>query len=206
MGVKWWGEGVYERETILGNETSYASFTKLEIDDLIYNKIWARHGSVSVVQAGLEGCYASTEFPVYKIDREQVLPAWIHWQTKCRSFWEKCSEKAFGTSGKNRIKPSEFLLIEIPLPPLSEQQRIAGRLAALKEKIDAVRALRGEQVREVERVENHFLNNLFNSLKQRIGTQPIEKVVLLERGRFGVYSGVSDPPVLISSDPPVLEV
>lgn len=67
-------------------------------------------------------------------------------------------ERGTGMGSRRRmLNPESLLGLKIPLPPLTEQQRIAGRLAALKGKIDAVRVLRGEQVREVERVaENAF--------------------------------------------------
>jgi type I restriction enzyme S subunit len=51
--------------------------------------------------------------------------------TKSPVFWGACDEKARGTSGKNRIKPGQFLSIEIPVPPLPEQQAIVARIDAL---------------------------------------------------------------------------
>lgn len=131
IGVRLWGEGAYERDTIDGAETTYAKFNRIESDDLIVNKIWARNGSVAVATPDLAGGYVSTEFPTFALDSNRVAPGWIRLHTKSREFWQACDEKAQGTSGKNRIKPSQFLSIKIPLPPLPEQQAIVARLDAL---------------------------------------------------------------------------
>ncbi|MFT3790485.1 MAG: restriction endonuclease subunit S [Rudaea sp.] len=134
IGVRLWGEGAYERERIDGGETKYANFNRIESDDLIVNKIWARNGSIAVATSELAGGYVSTEFPTFSLNREYILPGWMRLITKSREFWRACDEKAQGTSGKNRIKPSQFLSIEIPLPPLPEQRALVARLDALADK------------------------------------------------------------------------
>ncbi len=135
IGVRWWGEGAYERETIDGSRTAAKSLSLVCRDDLIINKIWVRHGSTAIATEAVDGCAASGEFPTFELDRSRVEPRWIHWQTKTRPFWNKCDGLSRGTSGKNRIKPELFLTITIPLPPIEEQRRIVGRIEALAEKI-----------------------------------------------------------------------
>lgn len=134
LGVRLWGEGAYERDCIDGAETTYAKFNRIESDDLIVNKIWARNGSVAVAPPELAGGYVSTEFPAFTLDRDRVTPGWMRLITKSRAFWNACDEKAQGTSGKNRIKPSQFLSIKVPVPPLPKQLAIVARLDALADK------------------------------------------------------------------------
>lgn len=140
LGVRLWGEGAYEREMIDGVNTQYAYFNRIEADDLVVNKIWARNGSVAVATPNQSETYVSTEFPVFVLDHTQVNPGWMRLLTKWRGFWIACDEKAQGTSGKNRIKPQQFLSITIPLPSLDEQQTIVTRLDAVAEKIRQVEA------------------------------------------------------------------
>lgn len=104
---------------------------------MIINKIWVRHGSTAVATSAVDGCAASGEFPTFELDAAKVLGRWIHWQTKTRAFWKKCSDLSRGTSGKNRIKPELFLTIQIPLPELDEQER----LVAILEKLDEAKRL-----------------------------------------------------------------
>jgi type I restriction enzyme, S subunit len=74
--------------------------------------------------------------------RDQLEPRWFHWITKTPFFWEQCDEKSRGTSGKNRIRPEQFLEIEIPLPSLAEQRRIVARIEELFATIGEARSLR----------------------------------------------------------------
>jgi len=150
IGVRLWGQGAYERESIDGGQTRYATLSRVEADDIIVNKIWARNGSVAVVSPELSGCYGSGEFPTFVPIREKLYPRWFHWITKTSDFWQQCDEKSQGTSGKNRIRPEQFLSVEIPLPPLAEQQRLVARIEALARRVEEARGLRQEAVEEAE--------------------------------------------------------
>lgn len=134
MGIRLWGAGAYERDSVDGSETQYSKLNRVATNDLVVNKIWARNGSVAVVTPSLSDTYVSGEFPAFTMDNSRLLPEWMQIITKWQGFWRYCDEKARGTSGKNRIKPKQFLSIEIPLPPLAEQQAIAARLDALADK------------------------------------------------------------------------
>lgn len=149
VGVRLWGEGAYERETIDGSQTKYATLSRVGTDDIIVNKIWARNGSVAVVPSNLAGAYVSGEFPTFAADHQRLDPRWMHWLTKTESFWNQCDEKSRGTSGKNRIRPERFLEIAIPLPPLTEQRRIVARIEVLVTKIAEARGLRREATEEL---------------------------------------------------------
>jgi type I restriction enzyme, S subunit len=133
LGVRLWGEGAYERETITGVQTKYARLSRVETADVVINKIWARHGSLAVVSPELSGCYVSSEFPTFAPNPRKVDSHWLDWLTRTKYLWDKCSEKAHGTSGKNRIKAKDFLSIEIALPPLDVQ-------VATSKKLDFVRS------------------------------------------------------------------
>lgn len=153
LGVRLWGEGAYEREQIDGADTKYPNFNRIVADDLVVNKIWARNGAVAVVAKELADTYVSAEFPIFVLDRQRIDPRWMRFLTKWQGFWSACDEKARGTSGKNRIKPSQFLAVQIPLPPLDEQQSIVSRLGSLAEKTRQVE----EHLDATERDADHLL-------------------------------------------------
>lgn len=128
LGVRLWGRGAYERETIDGAETKYSTLYRVESGDIVVNKIWARNGSVAVVGGDLHGTFGSSEFPTYRTDDTRLSPDWFRLYTLTKSLWEQCDSLSRGTSGQNRLRPARFLEVKIPLPPLDEQQRIVARL------------------------------------------------------------------------------
>ncbi len=185
IGVQLWGRGAYEREPLDGGQTKYRTLSRVEKDDIIVNKIWARNGSVAVVPASLAGCYASGEFPIFSPIRDKLEPRWFHWITKTVSFWAQCDEKSRGTSGKNRIRPEKFLEIEIPLPPLPEQRRIVGRIEELSAKIEDARVLRGQASEATQAI---LANTTASVLKHRLWPlRTMEELV----GRANLKNGIS---------------
>lgn len=172
VGVRLWGEGAYERETIDGSQTKYGTLSRVEQGDIIVNKIWARNGSVAVVQNDVAGCYGSGEFPTFAPNREKLDPRWFHWLTKTRSFWEQCDEKSRGTSGQNRIRPERFMEIMVPLPPLAEQRRIVARIEALAGKNAEARGLRRGAVEDVEALAASESKRTFSTISQKHTPRP----------------------------------
>ena len=144
IGVRLWGKGAYDRGILKGSETRYKILYRLARNDFVINKIWARNGSVAVVPDELDGTYGSGEFPAFAPNILKIEPRWFHWITQWKPFWKKCEEKSRGATGKNRIKPSQFLEIKIPLPPLFEQQRILKIIDQVTVRIEEAKRLEDE--------------------------------------------------------------
>jgi type I restriction enzyme S subunit len=174
IGVRLWGEGAYEREPIDGAATQYQRLFQAKANDVIVNKIWARNGSVAVVPEHLDGCYGSNEFPMFIPRRDKLEPRWFHWLTKTKGFWTKCDEKSRGTSGKNRIRPERFLAIEIPLPTLSEQRRIATQIEELAGRVDRAQVIRQQAIEATEALAASLLVTI---LPRSIQTKALSELV-----------------------------
>lgn len=141
IGIRLWGQGAYAREVITGAETKYPLLYRVLENDIVVNKIWARNGSVGVIPANLEDGFVSSEFPTFTPDLDKLDPHWFNWITRADFFWKRCEIQSRGTSGQNRIRPEKFLKIEIPLPPLEEQQRIVAHLNAVQTQLEQAREL-----------------------------------------------------------------
>ncbi len=143
-GVRWWGEGAYPYKTVLGSQTQAKQLYRIEADDLLINKIWARNGSIAVAGEEMSGAYGSSEFPTFLLDRSKIEPRYIHWFSRTRLAWNQCDLLSRGTSGKNRVRPEKFLSIRIPLPSLGEQIELSSRLDAGAKAVESVKRLHGE--------------------------------------------------------------
>lgn len=161
LGVSLWGKGAYEREPVDGGLTKYQQLFRAEQGDIVVNKIWARNGSVAVVDDSLAGCHGSNEFPMFAPIKGRLDPRWMHWVTKTKDFWAQCDEKSQGTSGQNRIKPERFLDVEIPLPLLDEQRRIVARIEELAAKVDEARRLRQQGNTELDALRSSAAARVF---------------------------------------------
>ena len=177
IGVRLWGQGAYQRETIDGAETKYPVFYRVQRYDIIVNKIWARNGSVAVVTSNLDGLFGSSEFPTYEADRKSLLPGWFAWFTKTPDLWEQCDNLSRGTSGKNRLRPERFLDVRLPLPPLVEQRRIVAKL----DKVAGLVEKRRRLLEKAERDAHAMLSNAFREIIDGAPYRPMAEVAPLVR-------------------------
>lgn len=126
------GRGVFERAPISGTETKYTRFTRVRPGQLLYSKLFGWEGSVAVIPDGLEGFVVSPEFPVFDLGKE-VHPAYVNHVVAWDGF---VSQMASATTGlgqrRQRVNVSDFVNLQIPLPPLDEQRRISAYLDAVQ--------------------------------------------------------------------------
>ncbi len=195
IGVRLWGEGAYEREVLDGSATQYSTLHRVETNDIIVNKIWARHGSVSVVEPELEGCYCSGEFPLYKPHPAALAPRWFYWITRTRWFWSACENASRGTTDKSRIRPEAFAAIEIPLPDRNEQDRLIVKLDALAEKLEEARLTKSG----IERQTEAMLHSAFARTTEGIPLRKMDKVAPLVRRQVEIRMGEEYPELGIRS-------
>ena len=150
---------------------------------------------MAVVPQELAGTHVSGEFPTFALDQDRTDPRWIRLITKWRGFWNLCDEKAQGTSGKNRIKPSQFLAIQIPLPPLAEQQTIVSRLDTLADKARQV----NERLDAIERDADQLLAVRFRDAIAGAPMRPMAEVAPLVRREVAIELEGSYPELGIRS-------
>lgn len=87
--------------------------------------------------------------------------------SKTPYFIEICQKASEKTTNRLRLKEDKFLAMKIPLPPLEEQRRIVGKIEALAEKIEEVRSLRLQTIKETEALLNSEIYQIFTERKQK---------------------------------------
>jgi type I restriction enzyme, S subunit len=150
--------GIVLRSEVYGSEIRTKKQQVCKAGDFLVAEIDAKMGGYGIVPEDLEGAIVSSHYFLYDIIEDKLDRTFLEFFTQTPRFFEQV--KAEGSTNYAAIRPGDVLAYEIPLPPLSEQQHIAGRLAALKGKIDAVRAFRGEQ----EKKDSAFRNGLFKQV------------------------------------------
>ena len=195
IGVRLWGQGAYERATLDGSDTKYSWLYEVREGDIVVNKIWARNGSISVIQSGLSGCFASPEFPTYQIDTTRMRPDWIGWFARCRTLWSQCDQLSRGTSGKNRLRPERFLDVKIPLPPLDEQTSLVGRLNSVFSLVERRRQALAVSEGDIAAV----LRKAFDKAVQGAECRPMAEVAPLVRRPVDIQPDESYPELGVRS-------
>lgn len=128
-GVKWYGAGVFHRETVRGAAMSANQVTPLVAGALIYNRLFAWKASFAVVLPELADCYVSSEFPQFIPDSARILSEYLYLFCTREATIRAVNAASTGSSAvsRNRFKEEEFLNFEISLPPLKEQKDIVAR-------------------------------------------------------------------------------
>lgn len=127
-GVYSFGKGLFAREPILGSETRYKTFTRLHKNQFVISRLKAFEGAVAVVAADFDGWFLSQEFPTFKMKRT-IHPRYLAHVCRWPVFWSMLAASSKGLGARReRVHPEQLLAIEIPLPDLAEQRRIASKL------------------------------------------------------------------------------
>ncbi|RII25144.1 MAG: hypothetical protein CXR31_14740 [Geobacter sp.] len=127
-GVRWYGEGVFHRETVLGKEQSANYLYPLKPGSIIYNRLFAWKESFAVVPDELDGFYVSNEFPQFEIDQSIALPTYIYLLLTTKKIIGAVNAASIGSAAisRNRFKESDFLGFKVPIPPLPIQQKVVA--------------------------------------------------------------------------------
>lgn len=165
LGVRLDGRGPFLRETVSGAETAAKHFNRVAKGDFIYSRLFAWRGAFGVVPEELDGAYVSDEFPTFTATPNCLDSEFLRYWFQLASTLERVAADCAGSTPltRNRFKESFFLVLEIPLPPLAEQQRIVARIEELAALIDEARTLRRRAAEEIEQLVAARLRHLFES-------------------------------------------
>ena len=104
--------------------------------------------------------------------------------------------------GMKHITKGKFENIDVPLPPLSEQQRIVAKLDALFEKIDKAIALHVKNMEEADGFMASVLNEVFSDLEEKYGVDSIGNMidVLTDYHSNGAYKNLKENVELLDQE------
>jgi type I restriction enzyme, S subunit len=133
-GVYCFGRGVFRGNAKSGNEFSYPKLTRIRSGNFVYPKLMAWEGALGVVPQTCDGCVVSTEFPVFEVIEERVLPEVLDVHFRSPSVWPELSSSSTGTNvRRRRLNPTDFLAYRLPLPSREVQFCLRAVMTTLQE-------------------------------------------------------------------------
>ncbi len=140
-GVFGFGRGLFQRGSMSPLDTTYKTFHRLNAGDFVISSPKAWEGAVARIPDEFDGWFLSPVFPTFRADADRLDTRYLDWYCKRDAVWRQLQGKAKGMGARREsVSPTQFLSLEVPLPPLTEQLAIVARLDALAEKTRQVEA------------------------------------------------------------------
>lgn len=154
LGMRWYAQGLFLKEEKLGQEIRAKEVYHVELDDFVYNRLFAWKGSFGIVDKQTAGGFVSGEFPCFRVDAARADAKFLLLYLSQERIWDEIGRNSSGQTNisRLRLKEPDFLRMEIPLPSLAEQQRIVARVDALARRVEEARGLRRAAEEEAEAV------------------------------------------------------
>jgi type I restriction enzyme S subunit len=175
-GVYCFGKGLFEREELLGANTSYKNFNRLHNDHITISKVKGWEGAIALIGEKFEGMFLSPQYPTFRIkDKNEADIKYIEHFLLRENVWKELLGESVGIGARrNSISEAKFLNLSISLPPLPEQQRIVSKIENVKGRIEEIKRIRGLQGKEI----SYLCNSIFIDLQKEVENFPIRKVLI----------------------------
>ncbi|GAB3030939.1 restriction endonuclease subunit S [Parafrigoribacterium mesophilum] len=131
-------------KTGVGSERLFSTvkkgFTPFKNGDLLVAKITPcfENGKIAQAATAHTQAFGSTEFHVVRVATSRAEPRYVLHLLRTPDVRVSGEQRMTGSAGQRRVPKAFLESLEIPLPPLSEQRRIAGIL----DRVDELRAKR----------------------------------------------------------------
>jgi type I restriction enzyme, S subunit len=163
VGVRWYGNGAFIRERLLGLNISRKQQWVIKNGDIVYNKLFAWKGSFAIADDSVDGCIVSDKFPTYEADLTMIDSNFLRYYFRTLDLAQQALDLSKGGAAisKLTLNPPQLWDLTIPLPLLSEQRRIVALIEELATKIEEARGLRRETVEEVKILFTSAINEIW---------------------------------------------
>ena len=142
LGIRSFGRGTFHKLALSGADAGNKRLFRIEPGDLVFSNVFAWEGAIAVASSIDTGRFGSHRFMTCVVDPTRANATFLKlYLTTAPEGREQVLKASPGGAGRNRTLGVEKLgVIEIPLPPLAEQQSIVARIDALAEKTRQVEA------------------------------------------------------------------
>ncbi|MGO2357351.1 MAG: restriction endonuclease subunit S [Mesonia sp.] len=137
MTVKLHLNGVHLNERTDGLKIGSTKYIKRKKGQFIYGKQNLFNGAFGIIPVEFDGFLSSGDVPSLDIDNSKIIAAFFYFYLSRKSFYRRLESLSSG-SGSKRIHEKTLLKLDIELPSLEEQQKIANFLSAIDQRINLV--------------------------------------------------------------------
>ena len=178
-------KGIILRDLILGAQIRTKEQQICHSRELLVAEIDAKVGGFGVVPPELEGAIVSSHYFLFQLDQSQLDWRFLDYYLRTPIFRDQVI--AQGSTNYASIRPQNVQAYTVPLPPLSEQQRIVTRIGELGTKIEEANHLRKQAARAAAALLDSAMNTLLSQSDRnsswRLG--PIEGFAEVNPRRVG---------------------
>lgn len=134
VGCYSFGKGLFHREPRLGADLGAFRYFEIRPGDLVLSNIQAWEGAIAFASAVDAGTVGTHRFLTYTARVPTVDLNWVRWFLLSEPGMDLIRLAAPGTTMRNRtLAIDRFENLEIPLPPIEEQRRVAARINHVRE-------------------------------------------------------------------------
>jgi type I restriction enzyme S subunit len=166
-----------------GLDRSYSdvrkSYTPFRSGDILVAKITPcfENGKIAQAETKQAIAFGSTEFHVIRAESDIADPRYILHYLRQGSIRTRGEKRMTGSAGQRRVPVSFLEALEVPLPSLPEQRRIA----AVLDRVDELRALRNSAVSLIDELTRSLFDELLN-LDQSRRISKVDEVGQVQSG------------------------
>ncbi len=144
-------------------------------NDLIVNITFAWEGAIAIAGAGDEGALVSHRFPTYEFKTDLTVPEFFRHVIVQKWFVEKLGLISPGGAGRNRVlSKKDFGKLEVLMPSVEEQRRIAAVLNACDKEIELLK----QQLAALKRQKRGLMQKLLTGqIRVKVGDENKEELV-----------------------------
>jgi type I restriction enzyme, S subunit len=142
IGIKSHGRGIFHKARILGVELGNKAVFWVQVPALMFNIVFAWEQAVAVSSERERGMIGSHRFPMYRPRNEGIDLHYVCYYFLTNKGKHLLGMASPGGAGRNKtLGQKELALVPIPVPSLSEQQKIAEIISTWDEAIEQTRKL-----------------------------------------------------------------
>lgn len=132
IGVRSFGKGVFHKDPVFGSDLGNKRVFEIRPGDLVMSNVFAWEGAVAVAGEEERGTIGSHRFMTYTPVGQEVSVSWLRYFFLCDRGLGLIRQASPGSAGRNRtLAIDRFEELEISLPSLAEQRRVADWLTSL---------------------------------------------------------------------------